>query len=156
MPAHLARLARKMLTVACGLAVLATTGCVERRYTIRSEPPGALVVVNGEEIGTTPVSRSFVFYGKREITLVADGYQTENIIQPMDAPWYDNIVTEAFTENLLPFTIRDEREYNFRLKPAQVASSGDVSARANDFRARALTPPAPRRGGILGFFGFAE
>ena len=53
---------------------LASTGCVERRYTIRSNPPGALVYVNGEEIGTTPVSRSFTYYGDRDITLIQDGF----------------------------------------------------------------------------------
>jgi hypothetical protein len=145
-----------MLTFALGTLALGWTGCVERRYTIRSDPPGALVIVNDEEIGTTPVSRSHVFYGDREITLIADGYETQTVVQPMNAPWYDNIVTEFFTENLIPFTIRDEREYMYKLKPATVAPSGDVTARANEFRQRALTPPAPRRGGILGFFGFAE
>jgi len=154
MPVHPARRARLKLTLVCSLVVLGLTGCVERRYTIRSEPPGALVTVNAEEIGTTPVSRSFVFYGKREITLVADGYETETIIQPMNAPWYDNLITEFFSENLLPFTIRDEREYVYKLKPAQVAPAGDVEARANDLRARALAPPPPRRGGILGYLGF--
>jgi hypothetical protein len=145
-----------MLTFACGLVALGATGCVERRYTIRSDPPGALVIVNGEEIGTTPVSRSHIFYGKREITLIADGYETQNIIQPMNAPWYDNIVTEFFTENCIPFTIRDERDYFYKMKPAVVSSSGDVTGRANAFRQKAMTPPPPRRGGILGFFGFAE
>ncbi len=35
------------------------SGCVERRYTIRSDPPGATVIVNGEEIGPAPASKSF-------------------------------------------------------------------------------------------------
>jgi hypothetical protein len=153
---HLPRRARIVLTLACAVTASGVMGCVERRYTIRSDPPGALVIVNDEEIGTTPVSRSHIFYGDREITLIADGYETQTVIQPMDAPWYDNIVTEFFTENLIPFTIRDEREYMYKLKPATVAPSGDVTARANEFRQKALTPPAPRRGGILGFFGFAE
>ncbi len=82
-------------------------GCVERRYTIRSDPPGATVIVNGEEIGPTPASKSFVYYGQREITLILDGYETKTVIQPINAPWWDNYFTEFFTENLVPISLRD-------------------------------------------------
>src|SRR5439155_18204145 len=86
-----------------GLAVvLGQTGCVKRRYTIRTDPPGATVIVNNEEIGRTPVSRSFTFYGDREITMIMDGYKTQRVIQPIKSPWYDNYLTEVFTENFLP------------------------------------------------------
>ena len=82
-----------------GVSLLA--GCVERRYTIRSDPPGATVIVNGEEIGPTPASKSFVYYGQREITLILDGYATKTVIQPINAPWWDNYFTEFFTENIV-------------------------------------------------------
>ena len=134
--------------------VLAQAGCVERRYTIRTEPPGALVVVNNEEIGRTPVSRSFIFYGDRDVTLMLDGYQTQRVIQPVNAPWYDNMVTEFFTENIVPFTIRDERDFNYRMVAATVPPTNDLRARGDALRAQAGTHPPPRRGGILGFFGF--
>ena len=63
-------------------------GCVKRRYTIRTDPPGALVLVNKEEIGPSPVSHSFTYYGDREITVMHDDYQTLSVIQPIDAPWW--------------------------------------------------------------------
>jgi hypothetical protein len=129
-------------------------GCVERRYTIRTNPPGALVVVNNEEIGHTPVSRSFTYYGDRDITLMLDGYQTQRVIQPIKSPWYDNLLTELFTENLVPFTIRDERTYDYQMVPATVPPSNDLMNRAENLRAQAQTPPPERRKGILGFFGF--
>ena len=74
-----------------GLLVLllvtgALSGCVEHRYTIRTEPLGATVVVNGEEIGPSPASKSFIFYGKRKITMILDGYETKTVIQPIRAP----------------------------------------------------------------------
>ena len=47
-----------LLTLFLGIAAL--SGCVERRYTIRTEPPGATVIVNGEEIGPSPTSKSFI------------------------------------------------------------------------------------------------
>jgi hypothetical protein len=42
------------------LLAVAATGCVQRRMTIRSDPPGALVYVDDYQIGTTPVSHDFV------------------------------------------------------------------------------------------------
>ena len=135
-------------------ALVGGPGCVERRYTIRTNPPGALAVVNGEEIGRTPVSRSFTFYGDRDITLMLDGYQTQRVIQPVGAPWYDNVVTEFFTENLVPFTIRDERDFTFQMAPTTIPATNDLLSRGENLRAQAQAPPPARRGGILGFLGF--
>jgi hypothetical protein len=140
------------LVLVAGVSLL--TGCVERRYTIRSDPPGATVVVNGEEIGPTPASKSFVYYGQREITLILDGYETKTVIQPISAPWWDNYFTEFFTENMLPTTLRDEREYKFQLTPAQSPPKGELRDRAESLRSEARTLPKPRRGGILGWLGF--
>jgi hypothetical protein len=151
---HVPTRIRVQLCVALGLLIASSTGCVERRYTIRTDPPGALAVVNGEEIGATPVSRSFAFYNDRKITLLADGYQPMEIIQPVKAPWYDNIFTEFFSENLVPVTIRDEREFYYKLTPVSIPESGDLVGRAEGLRAEAQVTPPPTRGGILGFFGF--
>jgi len=142
---------------AVGFAALlaaGASGCVERRYTIRSDPPGALVIVNNEEIGTTPVSRSFTFYGDREVVLSKDGYQTQRVIQPVDAPWYDNLLTEAVTENFVPYTFRDNRDFTYTLSPEVATSTPELLSRGEALRARALNPPPARRGGLLGFFGF--
>jgi PEGA domain-containing protein len=137
------------------LAVAAlSSGCVERRYTLRTNPPGALAIVNGEEIGQTPVSAPFFYYGDREITLIRDGYETRTVIQPIKAPWWDNLATEFFTENLVPFHLRDEREFSYQLTPASMAPSSDLRDRAEALRSQARIQPRPRRGGILGWLGF--
>ena len=130
------------------------SGCVERRYTIRTDPPGATVIVNGEEIGPAPASKSFVYYGDREITLMLDGYQTKTVIQPINAPWWDNLLTEFFTENMIPISMRDEREFKFQLEPAQSPTHGELLDRAEGLRTESKTLPKPRRGGILGWLGF--
>jgi hypothetical protein len=147
--------ARQLLT-ACLVLVgpLLCAGCVERRYTLRTDPPGALAIVNGEEIGQTPVSRSFYYYGDREITFILDGYETRTVIQPMKAPWWDNMFTEFFTENLVPFTLRDEREFRYQLMPATSPVAADLRDRAEQLRAGSQVPPPPRRGGLLGWLGF--
>jgi hypothetical protein len=141
--------------VLLGFAILASlTGCVERRYTIRTNPPGALVVVNNEEIGTTPVSKTFYYYGDRDITLMRDGFQTERVIQKVNAPWYDNLLTEFISENVVPWTIRDERDFTYQLRPTEPARTDDLVNRGQALRQQAQTLPPPRRRGLLGFFGF--
>src|SRR5947207_3628296 len=65
------------------------TGCVRRRLTVRTNPPGAQVFVDDQEIGTTPCSSAFVYYGTRKITIMKDGYRTETIFQKIPPPWYE-------------------------------------------------------------------
>jgi len=136
------------------VALLTGSGCIERRYTIRSDPPGALAIVNGEEIGPTPVSRPFTFYGDRRIRLEREGYAPLDTVQQIEAPWYDNLVTEFFTENLIPYTFRDERDYTYKMIPTQPRDTNELLRDAESMRAEASRIPAPRRGGILGALGF--
>ena len=118
-------------------------------------PPGALAIVNGEEIGPTPVSRIFYYYGDREITFLLDGYETKTVIQPINAPWWDNLVTEFFTENLVPFNLRDEREFTYKMDPgpgsAQRTTCGIVPSSSAPRPASCRRPGAA---GILGWLGF--
>ena len=118
MATHL-RHGNRVLVVFTMAVLCVMPGCVKRRYTLRTDPPGALAIVNGEEIGPTPVSHSFTYYGDRNITFMRDDYQTLSVVQPMDAPWWDNYFTEFFSENLVPITLRDEREFHYRLVPVE-------------------------------------
>ncbi len=136
-------------SLALGLTLLALTGCVERRYTIRTDPPGALILVNGEEVGISPVSADFTYYGDRRITAIAEGYQTFEYIQPFDPPIYDNLLTEFFTENLIPYTWRDEREFPLKLKPATAPLTEDLVGRAEQLRRSGQAPPPAEQPGII-------
>ena len=140
--------------VALAFAAMGTAGCVERGYTIRTIPENALIVVNGEEIGPSPASHSFTFYGDRDIIIMAPGYQTLHVVQPINAPFYDNGLTEFFTENLIPYTFRDERVYTYTLSPSTDTPTPELLGRAGSLRQEAQIQPAPKRRGILGFFGF--
>lgn len=150
----MSRTHRVVVSVAATLAVASLGGCVERRYTIRSDPPGALVIVNSEEKGTTPVSSSYAFYGKRSVRLVKDGYEPLEIVQDFEAPWYDNVLTEFFTENLIPYTFRDERTFTYKLKPEGTTDKTKLLSDAEALRAEATKIPRPRRQDILSYFGF--
>jgi hypothetical protein len=136
------------------LGVATFSGCVERRYTVRTDPPGALVIANGEAIGPAPASKSFNYYGDREFVLILDGYETKKVIQPINAVWWDNLITEFFTENLVPYSLRDEREYTFQLTPSRQTPAEPLRDRAEALRSDAKVLPKPRRGGILGWLGF--
>ncbi len=81
--------AARALTVAATVLALASGGCVERRMIIRTNPPGALVFVDDNEVGLTPVAISPIYYGNRKIVLVKDGCETLKLIQSVPPPWYE-------------------------------------------------------------------
>ena len=131
--------------LAAGLVLAVTAGCVQRRMTIRSNPPGALVYVDDYQIGTTPVSHDFVYYGTRKIRLVKDGYETLTVRQPIPLPWYEVFPLDFVTENLVPWEIRDERVIDLAMQPASTEPAESVAARAEQARlaAGSLPPVAP-------------
>lgn len=128
-------------------ALTAAGGCVERRMTIRSNPPGAMVYVDDYEIGTTPVSTSYIYYGTRKIRLVKDGYETLTIYQPMPTPWYEWLGIDFVSENLWPHKIRDERSFMYQMQPMVVVPPETLLDRAQQLREanRSIpaAPPAP-------------
>jgi hypothetical protein len=123
----------------------ASPGCVQRRMTIRSNPPGALVYVDDYEIGHAPVSHDFVYYGTRKIKLEKDGYETLVVRQPFPLPWYQIFPLDFVTENLLPWEIRDERMVDLAMQPVASTPPESVVARAERARlaAGSLPPAAP-------------
>lgn len=116
------------------LMVSAIAGCVERRMTIRSNPPGAMVYVDDYEIGTTPVSTSYIYYGTRKIRLVKDGYETLTIYQPMPTPWYEWLGVDFFSENIWPHKIRDERSFMYQMTPTVAVPTDTLLERAQQLR----------------------
>lgn len=125
-----------------GVAVLASgVGCVERRLTIRSDPPNALVVADGQELGHTPVSTSFTYYGERQFTLIKDGYETKTINQTISTPWYQIFPLDFVSEVLWPFRIRDERNYVYHLDPKVMVSGDELLQRAENVRLDGQNPP---------------
>lgn len=148
------RVVRGIGAALLGLALTTgLTGCVERRFTVRTDPPGAMVTVNGTEVGPTPVSVPFTYYGKRRVRLEAEGFETMNLVQPIKAPWWDNTITEFFSENVVPFTLRDEREFYYKMSPAVTPQTGDLMGRAEELRRNSQAPPPERRTGFLAWLG---
>src|SRR5918998_6583708 len=116
--------------VIAGLVLAGSSGCVQRRMTSRSNPPGALVSVDDYEIGTTPVSTDFIYYGTREIRLIKDGYETLTVKQPIPAPWYQYFPIDFFAENVVPGEIRDERVIDLQMSPQVMVAADQLKNRA--------------------------
>ena len=131
-------------TMFCVSVLLVSIGCVQRRMTVRSNPPGALVYVDDYQIGTTPVSTDFVYYGTRKIRLIKDGYDTLTVQQPFPVPWYEIFPLDFVTENLWPWEIRDERVVDLAMVPAGTVPAEAVVSRAELARRSAGSgPPVP-------------
>jgi hypothetical protein len=136
--------------VVAGLALAVTAGCVQRRMTIRSNPPGALVYVDDYQVGTTPVSHDFVYYGTRKIRLVKDGFETLTVRQPIPLPWYEVFPLDFVTENLVPWEIRDERVIDLAMQPASTEPAESVAVRAEQARlAAGSLPPVAQAAAVV-------
>ena len=122
------------LTLLAATVCLAQTGCVRRRMTIRSNPPGALAFVDDQEIGLTPVSTDFTYYGARKIQLFKDGFETVTAKQRFPTPWYELPLLDFFAENVWPFEVRDERAVDFDLIPQQIVPNEKLLERAESLR----------------------
>jgi hypothetical protein len=141
---------------AVGWALLGLTlctclgGCVQRRMTVRSNPPGALLYVDDYPIGATPVSTDFTYYGTRKFRLVKDGCETLTVMQSIPAPWYEFTPIDFVAENLVPGEIRDHRVLDFQLKPQMVVPTEQLLSRAETLRRGVHAPagaaPSPAAG----------
>jgi hypothetical protein len=127
------------------MALLVPTGCVRRRLAVRSNPPGAVVFVDNQQIGTTPCAVDFTYYGTREIRLVKPGYETLTVNQPIPTPWYQFPPIDFVSENLLPNKIEDHRTVAFNLEPQIIVPTEQLIERGNQLRQETLagvgTPP---------------
>ncbi|MDR1485924.1 MAG: PEGA domain-containing protein [Planctomycetaceae bacterium] len=113
---------------------ICSCGCVRRRMTVRSNPPGATVYLDGKEIGRTPFSANFDFYGKREFRLVKDGYATKTVIKPVSTPWYELPGIDFVSEVLLPGKLTDHKFYEFDLEPERLVPNHELLSRAEELR----------------------
>lgn len=96
------------------LLVGSATGCARRTLTINSEPSGALVYLNGEEVGRTPMKYDFTFYGDYDVVLRREGYQTLKTHRDLKTPINMVPPLDLFSEL---FGVKDRREWTFSMAP---------------------------------------
>ena len=121
------------------------TGCnsMHRRMVINSDPPGALCMLEGKEVGYTPVAVDFTYYGTREICLVKDGYKTLTVLQKVKTPWYQTMPLDFVTDNFSPVTIKNNQEFNYRMEPQVIPSNEELLERANGLRSESQIDSKP-------------
>jgi len=107
------------LSAAILIVSLFLAGCVERQLTIKTEPQGALVTLNDEEIGTSPVTVSFNWYGDYNVRISKEGYETLKTHRKLKGPWYDKFPFDLFAQLIIPKRIVDSYEWTFTLAPKQ-------------------------------------
>jgi len=118
--------------------------------TVMSNPPGANVYLDNEEIGRTPFSTNFDHYGKREFRIVKQGYETKTELVPVRAPWYQWVGIDFVAEVLLPGKLIDHKYYEFDLQPEKAVPGSELVARADQFRQTAHSDGVPNSGGSVG------
>lgn len=115
-------------------AAVSLAGCVERTISITSDPSGALVFLNDEEIGRTPCEAAFLHYGTYDVRIVKDGY--EPYMGPAEAkvPLYD-LPGPDLVAAFLPVRLRSRVEWHFTLLPVQDDEAAMID-RARQLRSR--------------------
>lgn len=139
-PGHAVRLVVLLLAVTPALA-----GCLERTVTITSEPPGALVILNDEEIGRTPVETGFRYFGVYDVRLQREGYEPlatekEAVAPVWEYPGIDLLAIAA------PWRVRTHLEWHFDLEALPEAGADEAARAEQELFDRARSLRAASRG----------
>jgi hypothetical protein len=128
------------------LCAILCVGCakVQRTLSINSDPPGALVFMNDQEVGRTPVTRDFIWYGWYDLVLRKEGYKTmktraEVIAPPWQWPPFD------FAAEFSPARLKDRHQLLYKLEPEEFPPSNDeMLGRAEQMRVQLESSPNTR------------
>jgi hypothetical protein len=115
-------------------AMAALSGCVERTLTINTRPPGATVLLNDQQIGTSPVTVPFNWYGDYWVRISLDGYETLNTHRKLNAPLHDHMPLDFFVQVLYPGRIVDSYEWSFDLAPKEYPTRDQLIEHAEILR----------------------
>ena len=113
---------RALLLLVCVLVL--APGCVQRRIHVTSEPSGALVHLNDEEVGRTPVTVPFTHYGTYDVRLALAGHEPLWTTAKAQAPWWEypgpDLIAEAIPNG------RSDVRWHFTLEPQAKADDAEV------------------------------
>jgi hypothetical protein len=138
------------------LVMLSTSGCVEQLLTIDSDPSGAVVALNDQEIGRTPLTTNFKWYGFYEATVRKDGYQTLKTTSPVIAPVWQFVPFDLVAE-VIPIRYTDHHYLHYSLQPMTAELNdpgrlllqgeqlrGELESGANEPRVRPVKAPTTK------------
>ncbi|MFQ5495911.1 MAG: PEGA domain-containing protein [Phycisphaerae bacterium] len=111
---------------------------MRRTISISTEPAGALVFLNDQEVGRSAVRTDFLWYGDYDVILRKEGYQTLKTHWDIRPPWYQMIPIDFVAEVLWPWPIHDQRRRHFVLTKAETPTQDELLSRALETRRRAF------------------
>jgi hypothetical protein len=136
-------MARRWLLAAFAPLAVFAVGCVDRRFVVTTNVPGAAVAVDGEQLGPTPADAAYVYTGKREFRATAPGYEPLTQVVTFEPKWWDYPGLDLFAEVLWPFRIEDVRRVHLDLQPVVPRSPEEIIAGAEALKVRGLSLPPP-------------
>lgn len=122
------------LAIALLLGAILLPACVEREMVVRSDPPGGVVLVDNKVVGVTPYRTPFTHYGERLVEVRWDpflqqldpglfAFETAKESRSLRAPIYQWFPLDFIFELCMPFTLRDEHVFDFKLQPIDRAAA---------------------------------
>jgi hypothetical protein len=122
---------------AAGLAV----GCVDRRFVVETNVPGAQVSVDGIPIGAAPADARWEYAGCYEFKAVAPGHEPLTQRVTLEPKWHNYPPLDFFAEVLWPFRIEDVRRVQLTLEPVRPVNQVELLNAAINLRTRGLALP---------------
>jgi hypothetical protein len=140
------RTTRLIAPALCLLALPLLGGCVERTLQVTSEPSGALVYLNGDEVGRTPMRKNFLWYGTYDVELRKEGYETKVAEAKVWAPWWQIPPIDLLAE-LVPLPLQDNHAVSYTLEPVtpEQVDPQRVIDRGVQLRGRLRSSPNTRK-----------
>ncbi len=114
--------------------IIILCGCVERKLTINTKPQGAVVILNDEEIGISPVTVPFSWYGNYNVRISKEGYETLKTHRKLKEPWYDYFPFDFFAQVVNPKRIVDSYEWTFELTEQKQIGREELIQKAQDLK----------------------
>jgi hypothetical protein len=128
------------------VAGLLCVGCarVQRTVSIDSDPPGAVLLMNDQEVGRTPVTRDFVWYGWYDVILRKEGYKTLKTRAKIIAPAWQWPPFDLLAD-FSPARLKDKHQLSFKLEPEdEPPTTEDMLGRAEQMRVQLQSSPFTR------------
>ncbi|MGR3309255.1 MAG: PEGA domain-containing protein [Candidatus Brocadiales bacterium] len=117
---------------------------------IDTTPPGAMVYLDDNPVGESPITVPFTYYGTRKITLEkVDAqnrllYKRKIVFEEIKAPMYQYFPLDFFSEVLLPLKLEDNHIFSYNLEElipqAREELQEGLFENAEELREKAFAP----------------
>lgn len=116
-------------------------GCVDRRFVVTTNVPGAQVYLDDQPVGASPADGRWDYAGYYKFTAVAPGYEPTVQRIRFRPKWFEYPPLDFFAEVLWPFRIEDVRHVELELFPARPVNPDSLISEAEQLRSRGQQLP---------------